>query len=293
MGDAESYSVKITTPTGSLVKEQKNIRDTSTQFVLEEGNYIVSAQAVASATRISAATERNFSVRAPSKILAESPSSGTRIAGLTAIRNPLVFTWIPGRDKVSSYKFILSKTQKDGSVKVVESIDTTKTTVSLNRLSEGSYSWKIAASTREGIPLDSDTQRFSIESVPDLPSPILESPSENLVMNGEYLKNHRIIEFSWREVSGATAYTFTLYKREADGSRKLVYTERNTKASSARIKDLSILEIGTFEWFVTPFSYAKDGFLEQKGSASSRIFRIDFASPTRVEAVKPGNMYGN
>mgnify|MGYP002853453832 FL=1 len=293
VGDAEYYSVKITKSNGELVKENKQVRDTQAQFVLEEGNYVVAAQAIASATRISVPSERNFSVRSPSKILAQSPANGTRIAGLTALRNPLIFTWVQGRDRVSSYKFILSKVQRDGSLKVVESIDTAKTTVSLNRLTEGSYSWKVAASTSEGIPLDSTSLSFVVEATPDLTSPVLESPANNFVMNGAYLKNHRVIEFTWKEVAGATAYTFALYKREADGSRKVVYTERNTKAASARIKDLSILDVGTFEWQVTPFSYAKDGYLEQKGAASTATFRIDFASPTRVEGVQPGKMYGN
>ena len=293
VGDAEYYTVKITKANGEFVKQNERVRDTSVNFVLEEGNYIVSAQAVASATRISPASTRTFSVRSPSKILPQSPAANTRIAGLTALRNPLIFSWEAGRDKVTSYKFILSKLQRDGTLKVVETIDTAKTTVSMNRLSEGTYSWKIAASTRDGVPLDSDSFRFTVESVPDLPSPVLESPAQNFVMTADYLKNHRIIEFSWKEVSGATSYTFTLYKVNSDGSHRLIYTERNTKATSARIKDLSILEVGTFEWQVTPFSYAKDGFLEQKGTVSAATFRIDFASPTRVEAVSPGKMYGN
>ena len=111
-------------------------------------------------------------------------------------------------------------------------------------------------------------------------------------MDGEYLKNHRAIEFIWKEVPGATAYTFALYKREASGARKLVYTEKNTKAALVRIRELSILDVGTFEWTVTPYSYAKDGYLEQKGNVASQSFRIDFASPTKIEAVQPGKMYG-
>ncbi|MBQ4378985.1 MAG: FecR domain-containing protein [Treponema sp.] len=291
--DAVYYSVKILRGGTDLVKSLPEVRDTEAQFVLEDGTYTCSIQAVASATRISVASERTFSVRAPSMILAQSPSDNTRIAGLTAIRNPLVFTWVPGKDRVSSYKFILSKIQRDGSSRVVETIDTTKTTVSMNRLTEGTYTWKVAASTSSGIPLDSKTLRFVVDQVPDLQSPLLTFPTENFVMTGDYLKNHRTLEFTWNEVSGATAYTFVLYKKEENGSRRVIYTERNTKASVVRIKDLSILSVGTFEWSVTPFSYAKDGYLEQKGSASSALFRISFDSPTRVEAVTPGKMYGN
>ena len=78
----------------------------------------------------------------------------------------------------------------------------------------------------------------------------------------------------------------------SNGSRKAVYSERSTKASSVTIKDLSILDVGSFEWSVTPYSYAKDGYLEQKGPVATSSFKIDFASPTKVEAVNPGVLYG-
>lgn len=291
--DSEYYSVKICDSKGEIVKKKDSVRDTSTQFVLEDGVYTCSVQAVASETRMSAVNERSFSVRAPSNILAQSPASGTRISGLTALRNPVIFTWIPGKDKATGYKFILSKLQRDGSTKVVNSVETSKNTLSLNRLTEGTYYWKVAASTGTGIPIDSKTLSFTIGMTPSLETPVLESPVRNFVVDGAYLKKNRALEFSWKEVTGATSYNFVLYKRDSSGGRKTVYTEKNTKASSVRIKNLSILDVGTFEWAVTPYSYAKDGYLEQRGETAVRQFKIDFASPTRVEAVKPGKMYGN
>ena len=291
--DAESYSVKISDSKGNVVKQKEKVRDTSASFVLEDGSYTCSVQAIASATRISVANERTFSVRAPSAILAQSPSNGTRIAGLTALRNPVIFSWLSGKDKAKGYKFILSKLQKDGSYKVVNTIDTTKNTLSLNRLTEGTYSWKIAASTMTGIPLDSKSLRFVIETTPELASPSLEVPARNFVIDGEYLKKNRAIEFSWKEVTGATAYNFLLYKVDSAGGRKVIYSEKNTKASNVRIKNLAIFEVGKFEWAVTPYSYAKDGYLEQKGPAAVSAFRIDFAAPTKVEGIQPGKMYGN
>lgn len=291
--DAEYYSVKICNAKGEVVKQKKSVRDTSAQFVLDDGSYTCFVQAIASETRMSVANERSFSVRAPSSILAQSPAGGTRISGLTALRNPVIFTWIPGKDKANGYKFILSKVQRDGSSKVVNTVETSKNTVSLNRLTEGTYYWKVAASTMTGIPIDSKTLSFTVGTTPALEVPVLETPARNFVIDGTYLKKNRALEFSWKEVTGATSYTFVLYKREPSGGRKVVYSEKNTKASSVRIKNLSILDVGNFEWTVTPYSYAKDGYLEQRGESASREFKIDFASPTRVEGVQPGKMYGN
>ena len=291
--DAEYYSLKIKKSDGQIVKQADSITDTSAQYVLEEGSYICSVQAIASSTRISAPSERNFSVRAPSAILAQSPADGTRIAGLTALRNPVIFTWLSGKDKVKEYQFVLSKLQKDGSSKVVESIRTSRTTLPLNRLTGGSYSWKIVASTAGGIPLDSQTMNFIIEETPNLTPAVLESPAQNLVMDGSYFRRHRSIDFTWKEVPGATSYNFALYKIDSDGRQKLVYSKKNIKSCEQRLDDLSMLDVGDFEWTVTPFSYAKDGYLEQQGRAAGHRFKIDFASPTRVENVQPGKMYGN
>ncbi len=291
--DVKSYTLKIYNSKDDIVKVIGDIKENSVQVVLEEGKYRCTLQALASDTRISVPAERVFSVRYPSKILAQSPGMGVSIQGLTALRNPTVFAWLPGKDRPSSYKFVLSKLQKDGSTKIVNTVITTKTTFSIKRLTAGTYSWKVSASTAKGMPLDSNVQSFVIERVPDLSMAILDSPARNFVMDGDYLKKHRSIEFSWKEVAGATSYSFSLYKKEANGTRKLIYSEKNTKSTLIRIKDLSILDVGNFEWTVKAYSYAKDGYLEQSGPLAASAFKIDFASPTKVEAVKPGKMYGN
>ena len=173
------------------------------------------------------------------------------------------------------------------------STDAAAALTGLNRLTGGSYSWKIVASTAGGIPLDSQTMNFIIEETPNLPPAILDSPAQNLVMDGSYFRQHRSIDFTWKEVPGATSYTFALYKIDSDGRQKLVYSKKNIKSCEQRLDDLSMLDVGDFEWTVTPFSYAKDGYLEQQGRAAGHRFKIDFASPTRVENVQPGKMYGN
>ena len=294
---ADYYAVKVYAPSGELLKQQNEVRALSAQFVLDEGNYVCRVQAVSEDSdgtpRMGQASSRSFSLRSPSAIMVQSPVDGTRIDGLTALRMPITFTWVSGRDKVSTYNFVLSKVQNDGSVKLVETVPVQKTSIARSRLTEGTYIWKIVASTSAGIPVDSAESRFVIESIGELEKAVLESPAQNLVMDADYLRNHRTLEFSWGDVSGATAYTFVLYKREANGSRKAVFTERNTKTTMVRIKDLSILDVGTFEWSVTPYAYAKDGYLEQKGQVATRTFSIDFASPTRVETVQPGKLYGN
>ncbi|MCR4823265.1 MAG: FecR family protein [Treponema sp.] len=291
--DAVSYNLKIMDYDGKTVKSIEGIKEKIVQVTLDGGSYTCSVQALATSTRISPASERKFSVRSPSKIFAQSPGADLTIPALTALRSPTIFIWQPGKDRPSNYRFILSKFQRDGSLKPIESIDTKKNTLSLTRLKEGRYSWKIIASTSNGIPLDSNIQTFSVGRVPLLPAPLLQSPRNDFVMTGDYLKKNRSIDFIWQDVEGATSYTFSLYKKESSGRKKLIYTEKNTRANSVRIDNLSILDIGKFEWSVSAFSYAKDGYLEQKGITASSSFTINFASPTKVETVNPGKLYGN
>ena len=292
---ADYYSAKIYSKAGTLIKSKDEIRSTSTDFVLDEGEFTFSIQAVSEGeggSRAGTIASRTFTVRSPSVIVTQTPADGSTIDGLTALRSPLLFTWTGSREGADSYQLILSKVQNDGSVKVVSNTSSSKTSASMNRLSEGSYVWKVAASTKEGIPLDSKEARFVISKIPDLEKALLLAPAKEFVIGASYLKSHRTIEFSWSEVSGATSYSFVLYKVESNGSRKAVYSERSAKASSVTIKDLSILDVGSFEWSVTPYSYAKDGYLEQKGPVATSSFKIDFASPTKVEAVNPGVLYG-
>lgn len=229
----------------------------------------------------------------PERIVTQSPADGASIAGLTALRSPLVFTWGGSPDSDGKYTFVLSKVSGDGSPKLVSRISGTRTSASVARLGEGSYVWKIEAASSDGVPLDSEDSHFVVGKIPDLERPVLTLPESGFVIGSAYLKSNRRIEFSWRDVSGATSYSFALYKIEAGGARKRVYSEESVRTSSVTIKDLSILDVGNFEWSVTPYSYAKDGYLEQKGPAASSTFRIDFASPTEIEAVKPGTLYGN
>ncbi len=290
--EAKSYKLKICKASGEVVKNLPEITGTNTSLILEEGSYVGFLQSIASPTRISAASQVHFTVRAPSIIIPESPANGAVLSGLTALRSQTIFSWAPGRDQASSYTFVLSKVNKNGSEKIIKTIKTSKNSCSVQRLTTGSYTWKVLA-TANGKSIDSKPSNFVIDEVPDLPAPILESPGQNFVIDEAYLKNHRDIEFTWMEVPGATAYNFTLYKRSGGKRGKALHRAKNTKATSILIKDLSIFELGSFEWTVTPFSYAKDGYLEQSGPTSSQSFKIDFASPTNVEAVQPEKMYGN
>ena len=71
-----------------------------------------------------------------------------------------------------------------------------------------------------------------------------------------------------------------------------MYEVNGTKKTSVRLKRLAQLDIGGFEWHVTAYSHAADGFEEQKSSESVFNFEINFGLPSEIKTVDPGKMYG-
>ena len=167
-----------------------------------------------------------------------------------------------------------------------------KNQVNLNRLTEGRYRWNVSASGEKGMVLDSSSETFVIKPVPLLEAAALVEPSKNFKMDAAYLKNHRNITFKWKRVAGATDYDFAIYQLLANGTYKRVYAQSRVKQTELRIKDLSIFDVGNFEWRVTAYSHAKDGYEEQKSNAASARFKIDFGLPSKVKTGDPGTMYG-
>ena len=294
---ADYYTVRVMNSKDTVVAQNLSVTGDSAQFVLPEDTYTVRLQSVAesagdAAPRLSPIATVGFSVRAPLGVVQTAPADGARIAGLTALRRPTIFTWESQKDRASTYRFELRKQQDNGSTRVVESVSGTRTSASFDRLTAGTYIWKVYASTADGIPLDSAERHIIVEPVPLLGAPVLTAPKQNLTMDAAYLRAHRTIEFTWNPVEGATAYTFTLSKRNANGSVKVITTEKNIRNTSATIKDLSVLDVGDFVWTVTAASFARDGYEEQQGRTATGRFKISFSAPTKVDTVQPGKMYG-
>lgn len=295
--EADYYKLKVYDSQYKLIKEVSSTKQLSESLVLEPNTYKCSLQAFSEETelsprRSSQTTLLNFTIRGPDPVKLISPANNTRISGLTALRNPTLLTWKAG-DKFAKSEFVLRKRQKNGTMKLVQTINNPGRQISLERLEAGTYQWTIRASSADGIPLDAmQTFTFVISPVPQLSAASLISPGQNQLMDSEYLKKNRNIIFDWTDVPGASDYKFTLYLKTANGSLKKLQEIKNLKNSEYKLKDLSILDIGEFEWNVTAYSHARDGFEEQRGKAASGNFKIEFNLPGKVQTIDPGKLYG-
>ncbi|MCR5187441.1 MAG: FecR family protein [Treponema sp.] len=295
--DADYYKVKIYGNNNKLVKEISSTRENFANISLPPESYKGTVQAFSEETEIaprrsSHISEVNFTIRGPEPVHLVSPANNASIQGLTALRSPTVLVWRQG-DKIARSEFVLRKRQANGTMKVVKTINNPRKQISLERLEAGNYQWTIRASSAEGIPLDAqETYSFEVRPVPELASPRLVSPSQTQVIDSEYLKKNRNISFDWADVAGATDYKFTLYYVNSNGSLKRIYEARNLRNSEVKIKDLSILDIGDFEWNVTAYVHARDGFEEQSSKAAGGNFKIQFELPGKIETIDPGKLYG-
>lgn len=297
---ADYYNVRVFAMDGTgerVIVEKPSVDGTAASFVLAPARYAVRVQPVAAGTETSALrtgtlAAREFTVRAPDPVRQLSPADGARFSGLDALREPTAFSWRDGTDTATGYEFVLYRRQRDGSLKVVESLSTRRAAVSLRRLTEGSYVWKVRASTADGFPLDSAEREFIIRAIPELSRPVLVTPAQDFMVDAAYLRRNRSVTFTWRPVAGANAYSFALYRRNGNGSLKAVLTRRSMRETQLSFSDLALLDVGDFVWNVTAHCYADDGYEEQSSKAATGVFHIRFELPKQVETKKPGKLYG-
>ena len=297
VSDADYYRVKVYDQNEKLVGEVSSTKFLYANLSLPPATYKCTVQAFTEETELSPRrsgklSESKFTVRLPLPVKLMSPANNAKIDGLTAVRSQTTFTWQQG-DKVARSQFVLKKRQSNGNMKTIQTLNNPKNQIRLSRLESGTYEWTITASSADGIPLDAEKSfTFTVNPLPQLASAKLVSPAANQKIGADYLKKNRSITFSWGNVKGATDYHFILYQKNANGSLKKVYEQKNLRSSEIKIKDLSILDIGDFEWNVTAYAHAKDGYEEQKSKAASGNFKIDFTLPGKVQTIDPGKLYG-
>jgi hypothetical protein len=307
---AEYYSVKVYDEEGVEIPQvSSTVKNTSFAAKLNlpknEGeniyklasplSFTVSVQPFARETelskiRIGRITENTFTVRSPRPAVLTEPYNGQKIDGLAALRSPVTLSWRKG-DEVVSSKLVLSRRLSDGSWQTEKIISSPKQSENFMRLKSGLYKYQIIAEGAGGIPLSSKEREFTVTPPANLEKAVLVSPSAGFVMDGAYLRKNRNLNFDWQDVQGATDYLFVLYKRNADGSLLKIFEEK-TKKSALKFKNLRMLDLASFEWQVTAFARAKDGFVEQKSSAASGQFKIQFELPRTIQTIDSGTQYG-
>lgn len=303
--EADYYKLKILNPeTNKVIAQVDSIRDNYVTVAIsaEEkkslagSSFRCSLQALTqeasdAPARISKPGVANFVIDVAKKIKLTAPLNNSVIAGLDAVKNPVEFRWSEDESE-KTREFILQRLYSNGTTKVVYSSSKAVSGLSVRRLAPGNYRWTVKASAKDGTVLTPDTSFvFAVGPVAELVGVRLSSPENRFTVDVDYLKNNRTITFNWNAVPGATDYQFVLYQKNENGTLRRVI-QKDTKNSSYVLSDLTKLDVGIFEWHVTAFAHASDGFVEQKSQVAKSEFRVSFDLPDTVKTIDPGRMYG-
>jgi hypothetical protein len=226
----------------------------------------------------------------PVKLSLTSPSTGTSLAGLTALRQQTVFRW-EGEGDIERSRFILSKNRNPLTGRpVVEILDPSRS-VRLNRLAEGTYYWTVEARGPDGVVSVARARQLRILPIPLLAAPRNLRPSGNHRIGIEQLMESESIDFSWSAVQGANAYILTLFGENENGRRQILRRppENVTKWT---LENLSALGRGSFFWQIEAVNRGSTGAVEQRGRIGEGSFVIDIPRPARIEIEDPGTLYG-
>jgi hypothetical protein len=127
------------------------------------------------------------------------------------------------------------------------------------------------------------------------PPPLLPPPGNRNPANGqrigiEELKAQKSIVFRWSSVTGANAYTITLYKKTTNGRMQIrrIPLGNNTTWT---LDNIGLLGRGEFDWRVEASYIRRNGTVERSGRPGENSFVIDIPIP-EVHLEDPGELYG-
>jgi len=221
------------------------------------------------------------------------PVNGAQIAGLTALRQQIEFSWdiegILDDLEITSSRFILSRNANPLSSPSTI-IDNPSSTVSIENLSTGVWYWTVEINIGDWFTTSAPVHRFQVLPIPLLPSVSNLLPSGNSRLSNTDLLQ-RSITFRWSSVQGANAYIFTLYQQNQGIRNQLDRTIINNRTNYT-ISNMRLFNRGTFVWQIEPVNI-RDSIIEQRGVVTEGTFIIDIPSPGQVQIDDTGIMYGN
>ena len=121
--------------------------------------------------------------------------------------------------------------------------------------------------------------------------PIQEPKLEILSPNGTVvqMKGKSSLDFHWK-MSGSTTDRFDLVLYQHFPDKKVAIYKVSTKDTSYQLKDLSILDEGSFSWDLSVY---KDSnfLLSRKGNFILALDQLKSLKPTDIEFISPKRLY--
>ncbi|WP_411824750.1 FecR domain-containing protein [Leptospira sp. 'Mane'] len=227
------------------------------------------------------------------------PSNGSEISLDEIQKGQAIMIW-EGNAELVKYKLEISKDIKFSSTNLSKETASNFFQPNWKEFSPGTYYTRVkgfASDGKEGT--SSPVSKFSIvekktpeeepkkEEKADKPKPPpleLISPVNNVVQ----MKGKNSLDFTWKAGPGSDKYEFVLYQIE--GPRRTAIYRAQTKSLNLSIRDLTILDEGTFSWELLEH---RDGNPTQsrKGNFIIALDQLKTLRPNDIEFISPKRLY--
>ncbi len=271
---ADEYIFTVTDPDGEVV-EQFDISDVKSstslayqipsEKLLKRGDYKWTVEALSHfhgrLLQHGEKDESTFSVIIPNldAPVPVAPSSSTVLtASFFKKDEPLTFSWrtVPLADE-----YIFKIYNPSGEVVAEQAMTGTSFVADPSILiAAGEYTWTVEALSHYKGELfqhgNTDDNHFTV-SLPDLDAPKALTPSAGTVLNTEFFKTDKPMEFRWTSISNADDYLFTIYNQDV-----VAIEEQALLDTSITIDTYTVVKSGEYTWTVEARTRYKDLVLQ-------------------------------
>lgn len=229
------------------------------------------------------------------------PTPNSEISADEIKQNQAILIW-DGNAELKSYQLKIFKDPKMGNAVFSEETLANFLVPNWNLLGKGTFYATVIGKSKEGKETESSSVlSFTVVDKKKIPEPEvdpkdtkptkLEPKLEMMSPNGTIvqMKGKSSLDFQWK-VSGVTGERYDLVLYQHTGDKKTAIYKITTKESKHTLKDLSILDEGSFSWDLSVY---KDSSLlfSRKGSFILALDQLKSLKPSDIEFISPKRLY--
>lgn len=294
-----SHSPKLTNP----IKQLDTTANQISYDDLKEGTYYwkVVAKSSFPDTKDRESQVLSFIIKKQNTVPAPKwlrPANGAEISMDEIKQNQAIFIW-DGNAELKSYQLKFAKDSKMTPIVLSEETGSNFLVPNWNQLGKGTFYVSITGKSKEGKETESSSLlSFTVVDKKKKQEPV-EEPNDSkqepklemMSPNGTIvqMKGKTSLDFQWKVV-GTTADRYDLVLYQHTNDKKVAIYKITTKDSKHNLKDLSILDEGSFSWDLSVY---KDSnlLLSRKGSFILALDQFKSLKPSDIEFISPKRLY--
>ncbi|GBF50235.1 sigma factor regulatory protein, FecR/PupR family [Leptospira ryugenii] len=228
------------------------------------------------------------------------PANGSEVTSEEINKGQAIVIW-EGNTELSKYRLEISKDTKFASNVFNKESASNFITPNWKDFGQGTFFVRVRGYSSDGKESEiSSPVRFSIvekkteeepkkeetkkeEKTKSVPLELI-SPLNTVVE----MKNKKSLDFSWKGSPDADRYDLVLF--QVAGAKRSAIYRNSVKGNSASLKDLSILDEGTFSWELTEYAEG-DARQSKKGNFIISLDQLKTLKPADIEFISPKRLY--